>query len=107
MEVNDKFRLQSDAIQMKNEVFDQTLNIVRELKGYDEVLLGKLFMYESSVVEEYKKESVQITQDYKNGSLDPTNKITNFEQKAAFKKRKEQTAKKKREGGIPHIIDNL
>jgi hypothetical protein len=59
------------------------------LKNYDAVLLGKIFTYETSVQDEYVKENEEIVRTYKDGHLDPTNKLTNFEQKAAFKKRKE------------------
>ena len=58
-------------------------------------MMEKIFTYESAQKVEYHREGQRVTKEYKQGALDPTNKQSKYEQKAAFQKRQKLSMKRR------------
>lgn len=68
-----------DQNYVKNKDFKDSLKIIENLKNYDKIMLERAFTYEASTQDEYIREGVFVTRDYKNGLLDPTNQTSKYE----------------------------
>ena len=82
---------------MKNDNFEESYKVIRDLEENDMNLVESLFHYSITAIREHDKESNALAREYKKGALDPTNIISRHEKKQQLKKRIEMMQKRKRD----------
>jgi len=83
-------------IGMKDDSFNQVLNLLRDLEGNDTKVMELMFLYKLNERDELNKEAKKVTHDFHSGALDPNNKNSKYEQQMARKKTKQERINRKR-----------
>ena len=81
---------------MKDDSFNQVLNLLRDLEGNDTKVMELMFLYKLNERDELNKEAKKVTHDFHSGALDPNNKNSKYEQQMARKKTKQERINRKR-----------
>lgn len=64
---------------MKEESFNEVLNLLRDLENNDTNVLELMFLYKLNERDELLREAKKVTHDFHSGALDPNNKNSKYE----------------------------
>lgn len=64
---------------MKNETFETSYKVIRDLEENDINLVEALFYYNIDAIRDHDLESKRLAKEYKKGALDPTKVNSRFE----------------------------
>jgi hypothetical protein len=82
---------------MKNNSFEESYRVIRDLEENDMNLVESLFHYSIAAIRDHDQESHILAKEYKKGSLDPTKINSRFEKQQQLRKRIEAMQKRKRD----------
>ena len=66
-------------IGMKEDSFNQVLDLLRDLEGNDTKVMELMFLYKLNERDELNREAKKVTHDFHSGALDPNNKNSKYE----------------------------